>query len=57
MAARPFRYDDPQGKLNPRGKTSFRWIPNGIPGIETYAGHSFHTSPPKVYSCQLTPSL
>ncbi|MDH3030957.1 dihydropyrimidinase [Methylobacterium fujisawaense] len=31
----PFRYDDPQGKLNPRGKTSFRWIPNGIPGIET----------------------
>ena len=31
----PFRYDDPQGKLNPRGKTSFRWIPNGIPGVET----------------------
>ena len=31
----PFRYDDVQGKLNPRGKTSFRWIPNGIPGIET----------------------
>jgi len=31
----PSRYDDPQGKLNPRGKTSFRWIPNGIPGIET----------------------
>ena len=31
----PFRYDDPQGKLNPRGRTSFRWIPNGIPGIET----------------------
>ncbi|TXM66483.1 dihydropyrimidinase [Methylobacterium sp. WL120] len=31
----PFRYDDPAGKLNPRGKTSFRWIPNGIPGIET----------------------
>ncbi|MDG9355773.1 dihydropyrimidinase, partial [Streptococcus pneumoniae] len=31
----PFRYDDPQGKLNPRGRTSFRWIPNGMPGIET----------------------
>jgi dihydropyrimidinase len=31
----PFRYDDPAGKLNPRGRTSFRWVPNGIPGIET----------------------
>ncbi|KQT07856.1 dihydropyrimidinase [Methylobacterium sp. Leaf399] len=31
----PFRYDDPAGKLNPKGKTSFRWVPNGIPGIET----------------------
>ena len=31
----PFRYDDAEGKLNPRGRTSFRWIPNGIPGIET----------------------
>jgi dihydropyrimidinase len=31
----PFRYDDPQGKLVPRGRTSFRWVPNGIPGIET----------------------
>lgn len=31
----PFRYDDPQGKLNPKGKTSFRHIPNGIPGVET----------------------
>ena len=31
----PFRYDDPQGKLNPKGRTSFRWVPNGIPGIET----------------------
>jgi len=30
----PFRYDDPQGKLNPNGKTSFRHIPNGIPGVE-----------------------
>ncbi|WP_375462750.1 dihydropyrimidinase [uncultured Methylobacterium sp.] len=31
----PFRYADEAGKLNPRGRTSFRWIPNGIPGIET----------------------
>ena len=31
----PFRYDDSHGKLTPRGKTSFRWVPNGIPGIET----------------------
>ena len=31
----PFRYDDPQGKLLPEGRTSFRWVPNGIPGVET----------------------
>jgi len=31
----PFRYDDPQGKQMPKGRTSFRWVPNGIPGIET----------------------
>lgn len=31
----PFRYDDPAGKLTPKGRTSFRWVPNGIPGIET----------------------
>jgi dihydropyrimidinase len=31
----PFRYDDPHGKLAPRGRTSFRWVPNGIPGVET----------------------
>jgi dihydropyrimidinase len=31
----PFRYDDPQGK-KPAGKpVPFRYIPNGIPGIET----------------------
>jgi dihydropyrimidinase len=29
----PFRYDDPQGKCSPKGKTSFRWVPNGIPGV------------------------
>jgi len=26
----PFRYDDPQGKLNPKGSVNFRHIPNGI---------------------------
>ncbi|AID34972.1 MULTISPECIES: dihydropyrimidinase [Mesorhizobium] len=31
----PFRFDDARGKLNPRGRQSFRYIPNGIPGIET----------------------
>jgi dihydropyrimidinase len=31
----PFRYDDPKGKLIPKGRTSFRWVPNGIPGVET----------------------
>jgi dihydropyrimidinase len=31
----PFRYDDVAGKLTPNARTSFRWIPNGIPGIET----------------------
>ena len=31
----PFRYDDDQGKLNEKGKRNFRWIPNGIPGVET----------------------
>ncbi|MFD1704934.1 dihydropyrimidinase [Methylopila henanensis] len=31
----PFRYDDPKGKLNPKARTSFRWVPNGIPGVET----------------------
>ncbi|KQT43001.1 dihydropyrimidinase [Aureimonas sp. Leaf454] len=31
----PFRYDDPEGKLNPKGAVNFRHIPNGIPGVET----------------------
>jgi dihydropyrimidinase len=31
----PFRYDDSHGKLTPKGRTSFRWVPNGIPGVET----------------------
>jgi len=29
----PFRYDDPEGKSNAKGRTSFRWLPNGIPGV------------------------
>ena len=24
-----------KGKLTPKGRTSFRWVPNGIPGVET----------------------
>ena len=31
----PFRYEDEAGKLTPKGRTSFRWVPNGIPGVET----------------------
>src|SRR5690606_38600094 len=31
----PYRYDSPQGKLNPKARTSFRWVPNGIPSVET----------------------
>ena len=31
----PFRYESTDGKLNPKARTSFRWVPNGIPGIET----------------------
>lgn len=31
----PFRYQDEQGKLAPRGRESFRYVPNGIPGVET----------------------
>lgn len=30
----PFKYDDPAGKLLAKGRTSFRWVPNGIPGVE-----------------------
>jgi dihydropyrimidinase len=29
----PFRYEDAQGKLNPKARTSFRWVPNGMPGV------------------------
>ena len=29
----PFRFDDEAGKMIPKGRTSFRWVPNGIPGV------------------------
>jgi dihydropyrimidinase len=31
----PFFYEGPEGKLNPKARTSFKWVPNGIPGVET----------------------
>ena len=31
----PFRYDDPQGKKPGGSEAPFRYIPNGIPGLET----------------------
>ena len=32
----PFRYDDPQGQARRRrAAPRFRWVPNGIPGVET----------------------
>ena len=31
----PFYFEGSQGKKNPKARTSFRWVPNGIPGIET----------------------
>lgn len=33
----PFRFEGPDdtGKDNARARTSFRWVPNGIPGVET----------------------
>lgn len=31
----PFLYDSDAGKLSPRAKTSFKWVPNGIPGVES----------------------
>jgi dihydropyrimidinase len=29
----PFRFDDDAGKTGPKARSSFRWVPNGIPGI------------------------
>lgn len=28
-----FRYNDATGKLNAKSRSSFRWVPNGVPGI------------------------
>ena len=29
----PFRFEDEAGKQHPKARTSFRWVPNGIPGV------------------------
>jgi dihydropyrimidinase len=31
----PYFYEGTAGKLHPKARTSFRWVPNGIPGVET----------------------
>ncbi len=31
----PFMYEGDGGKLSPKARTSFKWVPNGIPGVET----------------------
>jgi dihydropyrimidinase len=31
----PFRFADERGKSTPRGRGNFRYVPNGIPGVET----------------------
>ena len=31
----PYFYEGAEGKLNAKARTSFRWVPNGIPGVET----------------------
>lgn len=31
----PFRYDDIEGKKHPEGIKTFKYVPNGIPGVET----------------------
>nr|WP_319388123.1 dihydropyrimidinase [uncultured Cohaesibacter sp.] len=30
----PFFYEGPQGKMSGKARTSFRWVPNGLPGVE-----------------------
>jgi dihydropyrimidinase len=29
----PFYFEGPMGKKNAKARTSFRWVPNGIPGV------------------------
>jgi dihydropyrimidinase len=31
----PFYFEGRPGKTTPKARTSFRWVPNGIPGVET----------------------
>jgi dihydropyrimidinase len=31
----PFRFEGPAGKKRKGDRTAFRWVPNGIPGVET----------------------
>ena len=31
----PFKFKDKKGKDRPVARTSFKWVPNGIPGVET----------------------
>jgi dihydropyrimidinase len=31
----PYRFEDEAGKKLPKGLKNFRWVPNGIPGVET----------------------
>ena len=31
----PFKFKDKKGKDSPGARTSFKWVPNGIPGVET----------------------
>ena len=31
----PFLYEGDGGKLSSKARTSFKWVPNGIPGVET----------------------
>ena len=31
----PFKFKDKKGKDRPGARTSFKWVPNGIPGVET----------------------
>jgi len=31
----PFYFEGPMGKKNAKARTSFRWVPNGIPGVAT----------------------
>ena len=35
----PFRYEDDAGKTGPKARSSFRWVPNGIPGVAAAAAH------------------